>query len=408
MTIPASPTVSESNSASASCQVSGEDARDRDPADEAMRQAIDRFRVKMATANENFLKDRIDEIERKGLATEQEKFKYLVHHYRYPNIAWEDANTSPRQGSVLIPANTLFKDLDISTIEKGLRIDEAIDGVLLPPLLQTKQRQQVFLDTLQRLCQFQSDNHDNCFNPNCREHEEEESIIIPPCTELALFLTHARGVVDNDYRFSYIPHFIPGDWYVRVSDGSQDPDEEARCLRDNLEEYLKEQYLCHPVKHDVEAFQYLANVLAPDDLEIRAGFATGVSYRAEAGHEMWCSGYVYCRKDVNYLPHPEEDQSIPDAANITEWGWRVIIYSADLMLANPPAPAAPVINGRKARWDSIPEFLDWYASWQDDLDERKVRTFRRFNEDHHIDCDSNCGSDDCYWTGTDSPLNDFY
>lgn len=58
-------------SASASASASGTDTDTN--ADETMRLAIARFRSRMAAANQKFLQDRVNEIEAKGLATEEEK-----------------------------------------------------------------------------------------------------------------------------------------------------------------------------------------------------------------------------------------------------------------------------------------------------------------------------------------------
>lgn len=50
-------------------------------ADETMRQAIERFRTRMEAANRKFLQDRVNEIEAKGLTTEEEKL-FEMRSYR--------------------------------------------------------------------------------------------------------------------------------------------------------------------------------------------------------------------------------------------------------------------------------------------------------------------------------------
>ncbi|KAF7712967.1 Uncharacterized protein PECH_002312 [Penicillium ucsense] len=357
--------------------------------DETMRQAIRRFQVRMTTANERFLQDRINEIERKGLATEKAKFDYLIGKYRIHNLVWGDENdgenpTPLREHDVVIPANTLFKDIDMSMIEKGLISDAPVHGVIYPPLLKTDQMRQVFLDTVQRLCQSQSGYCPVCKRAGCECHkgdknedgdDDNEGVKppIPPCTELALFLKHARGVEDVDFRYSYIPPFIPGDGHLSTYwVHGENPNEEANRLQERLEWYLEQPSL------DVEtdafgAFEVL-QFLLDEDLEVRAGFATGITYREEWGHPMWCSAYVYCRKSPDSGEVSCEGDTIPDAPNIANWGWRVVIYNGDMSSARPSAPAATVINGRKARFDSVLEFLDWYASWPEYLTERQLRS----------------------------------
>ncbi|KAJ5848367.1 hypothetical protein N7455_012324 [Penicillium solitum] len=77
-----------------------------------------------------------------------------------------------------------------------------------------------------------------------------------------------------------------------------------------------------------------------------------------------------------------KDEDIQDAANIREWRWRVVFFKAE---ADNPTP----LYCRKTRFDSIPEFLDWYASWLDHLDARALLSLRR----HAVACETDCESD---------------
>ncbi|EAW19285.1 uncharacterized protein NFIA_092460 [Aspergillus fischeri NRRL 181] len=114
-----------------------------------------------------------------------------------------------------------------------------------------------------------------------------------------------------------------------------------------------------------------------DDLEAQAGFITGVGYNQLYECPAWYSAYVYCRLETD-----DKDDVAADAANIRDWGWRVVIFKAEVV--NPS-----ILYGRKARFDSIPEFLDWYASWLDHLDARGLRSLRR----HAVGCETDCESD---------------
>jgi hypothetical protein len=61
----------------------------------------------------------------------------------------------------------------------------------------------------------------------------------------------------------------------------------------------------------------------------------------------------------------------------------VVIFQAEI---NNPS----ILYGRKARFDSIPEFLDWYASWLDHLDAQELLSLRRHAEGCETDCESDC------------------
>ncbi len=86
---------------------------------------------------------------------------------------------------------------------------------------------------------------------------------------------------------------------------------------------------------------------------MKVGFQTGLGSRRE--HSEWYTAYLYCRRCED-----ESDSSHKD------WVWRVVIFHAD---GGNPTP----LYGQKPRFDSIPEFLDWYSSWLDYLDLKELR-----------------------------------
>ncbi|KAJ5204882.1 uncharacterized protein N7498_005761 [Penicillium cinerascens] len=49
-----------------------------------------------------------------------------------------------------------------------------------------------------------------------------------------------------------------------------------------------------------------------------------------------------------------------------DWAWRIVILHAD-------GDNPTTLYGRKSRFDSIAEFLDWYSSWYDHLSLDQVR-----------------------------------
>ncbi|KAF7178097.1 hypothetical protein CNMCM7691_006755 [Aspergillus felis] len=367
---------------SASALASGTDTNA--DADEIMRLAIARFRSRMAAANQKFLQDRVDEIEAKGLATEEEKRHQLREYGRMSYLEWDDDDPETRgnNGGIRIPQETSVADLDIPTILNALPSPRPVDGVL-PPLLRTEQWRQMYLDTVQRVCQGQADaivpEDEEEFDVACTFHKDHRPITIPRCDELALFLKYAQGVVDIDFRLSGIAEFTPA-WSTGIKDEELDGLDEGQ-RRDKLAdpELLKREQedLQQGLEDEVSNIKCLT-AYVDEDLDVRAGFITGVGFHQRYACPSWYSAYAYCRLKTD----DDEDDGIQDAANIRDWGWRVVVFQAE---ADNPS----VLYGRKARFDSIPEFLDWYASWLDHLDARGLLSLRR----HAIGCETDCESD---------------
>ncbi|KAJ5700459.1 hypothetical protein N7536_003472 [Penicillium majusculum] len=338
-------------------------------AEEIMRLAIARFRSRMAAANKKFFQDRLKEIEEKGLATEEDKREQLRH------------------GSIIrIPPQTPVKDLDIPAILNALPSYAPVDGVQ-SPLLRSDQWRQMYLDTVQRVCQQQVDEivaeDDEDRDVACTWHKDRP-MTIPPCDELALFLKYAQGVADVDFRLSGIAPFTPA-WSVGVRDEELEGlDERQRRDKSADPELLKreQEQLQRLLEYELEDKTLRAFI--DDDLDIRAGFIADIRFHKRHACPAWYCAYVYCQlmMDDDEDENKHKDEDIQDAANIKEWWWRVVFFKAE---ADNPTP----LYGRKARFDSIPEFLDWYASWLDHLDARALLSLRR----HAVACETDCESD---------------
>ena len=355
-----------------------------------MRLAIARFRNRMAAANKKFLQDRINEIEGKNLATEEEK-RCRLRQYKYmDNVKWddEDPETCGSGKKIRIPPQTPVKDLDIPAILNVLPSYEPVDGVELP-LLRADQWRQMYLNTVQRVGQQQADaivaEDDEELDDACTWHKDHRPMTIPPCDELALFLKYAQGVADVDFRLSGIAPFTPA-WSIGVKDEElEELDERQR--RDKLAdpELLKreQERLQRELEDELENKNLQAFI--DDDLDVRAGFIAGIGFNQRYECPAWYSAYVYCRlmADDDEDENKHKDEDIRDAANIREWGWRVVFYKAEV---DNPTP----LYGRKARFDSIPEFLDWYASWLHHIDARALLSLRRHAAGCETDCESDC------------------
>ncbi|KAF4220876.1 hypothetical protein CNMCM6457_002162 [Aspergillus fumigatiaffinis] len=299
-----------------------------DSADDTMRLANTRFRRKMAAANHQFLQDRINEINAKGLPTEEEK-RRLLGQYRHID------HPLPQD-------NTAVADLDIPAVLNGLPAHEPADGVLLPPLLRTEQWREMYVDTVQRVCQRQADAivADDSDDDEEEEEEEEEDelepVTIPRCDEPALFLKYAQGVVDVDFRHSGIAPFTPA-WSTGVKDEELEglDDDQRREKLADPELLTREQEGLQRELED-ELSNKLLEAYIDGDLDVRAGFRHPQS-RMLAASAATSVHTHYTMMGTRIAGYTQR---------------RVVVFQAEVV--NPS-----VLYGRKARFDSIPEFLDW-------------------------------------------------
>lgn len=276
-----------------------------------MRLAVERFRIKMEASNRQFLQDRIDEIEAMNLSTEEEKLDkmrvYWLNLTDKPDDAWM-ATASPRLARQCREEGSVTRLTDVKTL-----YHRNMDGAS-PPKLSNGWRQ-MYLDTVQTVC-----------NEMAFRDEEDNDFEVPPCHDLGLFLKYASTVRDPDFRYAGMAPFEPpGMCSLETSDISK--------YREDLIEKLRLYYVCK--ESFLDAYMH-------DDLEMRAGFQTGIGVKHKmGGHDTWYSMYLYCRRYVEDDDHSHKD-----------WVWRVIVSDAEGM-DNPMT-----VYGRKPRFDSIVEFLD--------------------------------------------------
>ncbi|GKZ71748.1 hypothetical protein AnigIFM50267_007790 [Aspergillus niger] len=354
-------------------------------ADETMRQAVDRFRTRMAASNKKFVQDRIDEIDARGLATEKERIRKLQDWRHFDDLDRDepDGHTSPDARRI---SDQFRQTRELAAVPallaKETRPLFAMDGVH-PPRLRTPEAREMFLDTLQEVFHRQAEEW------AAAEDEDLDltSEPIPRCEELGRLLTYAHEVEDPDFRHSGVAPFEAGLWVLDGRHGSL-PCLDTQEQRDQYHACVRQE--CARLRERLEGknSDLINNINSPAfpdvDLEIRAGVIMGTGYVGE--YPRWYSAYLYCRKS------PEEDmeginfqdEGIPDAPNIREWGWRVVFIEDEELLQ------PHVLYGRRPRFDSIPEFLDWYASWADSLDARGVLSLRRHLRNCDTDCESDC------------------
>ncbi|OQD69732.1 hypothetical protein PENPOL_c002G01666 [Penicillium polonicum] len=134
---------------------------------------------------------------------------------------------------------------------------------------------------------------------------------------------------DEDDGNFHIPRCDELGHFIKYANGVKDPD------------------FCHLGIYDLLSETFIYGTV-DRDLEVKVGFQTGLGSRRE--HGEWYSAYVYCRR-WEYASDPSHE----------DWAWRVVIMHAG---GDNPTP----LYGRKPRFDSIPEFLDWYSSWLDHFD----------------------------------------
>ncbi|CRL22255.1 unnamed protein product [Penicillium camemberti] len=295
-------------------------------ADENMRLAVERFRIKMEASNRQFLQDRIDEIEAMNLSTEEEKIDKMKVYWSNltdkPNDAWM-ATAPPRIARQCREEGNVTRLTDVKTL-----YHENMDGASPPKLLD--EWRQMYLDTVQTVC-----------NEMAFRDEEDNDFEVPPCHDLGLFLKYASTVQDPDFRYAGMAPFEPPGMYSQET-----PD--ISKYRADLIETLRLYYICE--ESFLDAYMH-------EDLEVRVGLQTGIGAKYKmAGHATWYSMYLYCRRHVEDSDHSHKD-----------WAWRVVVSDAE-GVDNPMT-----VYGQKPRFDSIVEFLDWYSSWLEHLDMGQVR-----------------------------------
>ncbi|KAI2786981.1 hypothetical protein POX_f07332 [Penicillium oxalicum] len=355
--------------------------------DETMRQAVDQFRTRMAAANRQFVQNRISEIDARGLTDEKDRIS-LMQRWRHFEVLGRDDEVSYIGPDARYKSNKFRQTRELAAIPALLEDDPrplfALDGIY-PPYLCTPEARQIFLDTLQEVFQRQAEAW------MAAEGEDPASMTaIPRCEELGYLVKYTHEVEDPDFRHSGIAPFTAGLDLLRARF------ERPPCIdvaEQRAQYYASVRKDCTWLQKSLENDDdsdliNKANIAAgPDlDLEVRAGVVTGTGYVGD--YPRWHSAYLYCRKrpeeDVDGKKLPDED--IPDAPKIQEWGWRVVFmeHEPDMALDQ------QVLYGRRPRFDSIPEFLDWYASWPDFLDDRELLSLRRYAKGCETDCESDC------------------
>ncbi|KAE8337902.1 hypothetical protein BDV24DRAFT_154041 [Aspergillus arachidicola] len=325
-----------------------------------MRQAVERFRARMGAANRQFIQDRIAEIEARGLANEQVKIRRMAEWRHFGALDTDDEPGGCNNPAAERMANQFRRTRRLA--EDALPLF-AIDGIY-PTRLRTDEARQIYLDTLQKVFQRQAEE----WAARRARTPPPPPGPIPRCDELGRFLTYAHEVADPDFRCSGVAPFEAG---LYVMSGQEE------VLAEGLDS-SEQRELYH---------ERISIIAAPDcDMEVKAGLVTGEDY---VGHyPRWYSAYLYCCQrpdDDEDEETQDEDDDVSDARHIQDWRWRVVFMEFE-----GDSYEGQVLYGRKPRFDSIPEFLDWYSSWPDHLDARALRSLRRHAHGCETDCKSDC------------------
>ncbi|CAG8921784.1 unnamed protein product [Penicillium salamii] len=192
----------------------------------------------------------------------------------------------------------------------------------IPPRLPTEEWRQMCLDVIESVC-----------NEKALRDDEFKDYHIPRCVELGHFLKYAQGV-GTPYLTGYgICPFEPVG-YVEVQSYAfpdhpnvlRQPPADISTSREEYTAYLQQEILS----------EVFISGTVDEDLEVLVG------------------ALLYCRSD------DESENTLQD------WAWRVVVFHAD---GDNPTP----LYGRKPRFNSIPEFLDWYSTWLDYVDMDEVQ-----------------------------------
>ncbi|PYH50077.1 uncharacterized protein BP01DRAFT_412885 [Aspergillus saccharolyticus JOP 1030-1] len=260
--------------------------------------AVDRFRTRMAAANRGFFKDRISEIDARGLATEKERICLMQRWRRFKELD-RDETASHSNPAARHTSNRFRQTRELAAVPRA-----AGRGHAAPDVFQQQAEEWATA-------------------------EGEDFASEPPFPARDQYKAQVRR--------------------------------DCAWLRERLE-----------TEHTSDLINKAKIPACPD----------------------WYSAYLYCRKgseeDMEGIELP--DEGISDAPQIREWVWRVVFMEHEATTFEPPQ----VLYGRRPRFDSIPEFLDWYTSWPDSLDGRGLRSLRRHVEGCETDCESDCEDHNLY------------
>lgn len=281
----------------------------------------------MRASNRKFFNDRIDEISAFNIPDKSKLdlfARFWISRLQYDWPTPSEISKSDEQGQ---------REKAATTIEDLRNLEHRNSEGLVAPTLKTEELRDVFLDELERMV------NENAGFGNSRR------ITFPE--EVKSFLKMANGVRDMDVR----------------DDGICEWD----LARDNCSEGREVQHLRKDVNGSFEMVDTKMRQTQwfkiEHELLVKTGFQTGGPTIQAGGGDYWYSYYLFCRRYTEeevqenvYREEKEESYEKTDG-----WAWRIVFDSTSDKMTSPDVALLA--------FDTIPEFLDWYSTWESRLDE---------------------------------------
>ncbi|KAF9242695.1 hypothetical protein DTO006G1_5408 [Penicillium roqueforti] len=254
---------------------------------ETIRLAVERFRIKMESADRQFIQDRYD-------------------------LGTTSSSESWNGNAPLGPVQQHREEAKVSRLEDlKTTFHQYMDGIV-PSTMAPDEWREMFMKTFESVSNEAPRHDDN----------DDEDFYILRSDELAHFIKYANGVHDPDSRHSGISPWEPVPpmrmeireyaYTDRPAVQALTPPDIAKA-REELKESLEDRLLDENWIWGHCGYEF----------EVKVGFHTGLGSCIE--HDAWYSIYMYCRQF--------EEDSDPSHKY---WTWRVVIFSADIM--NPTEP----------------------------------------------------------------------
>lgn len=304
-----------------------------------MEETIERFRIRMSSANNAFLHDRIAEQRARKDVGEASKVAMMARFW-FPNskyelegrTEWQPHKPSQYEMERASPAQEeqWFRETEVKTLDDVASLPHHhMDGTASPP---TEAIRKAFLSAL-----------DNVVNDLVDDDKFDSRIQLPD--DLDEFLKLTSGAYDPDFRQDGICNFSPLPSLPPHACSEQAMYMDLKCC-------------ANPEAWESEGFQLWQ---VEEEFEVAVGLLLDRAGQWPPNHR-WPEGYrcfsllAYCKSvpDMyDLVEYPEE---------VDDWKWRILFYCR-----------TGDIEYDLHSFDTIADFLDWYASWDERLDDSAMR-----------------------------------
>lgn len=361
-----------------------------------MEVATERFRDRMLFNNSTFMREIADKIRTFGLPDSHAQLDYLARFYKKGSHGW----TPPPMASLRYVSEKRRKAVqlehDVRTLEDALALPLiSTDGTAAEDQRWTPRHARLFIEELA----------DHAFGV-----DDSDAVAVPAsqrlATELEAFLTIAGGISDPDFRRSGICGFGADIRFriLGINNGKANTGQGAQGLNEETEETALRQKMraffeLQSYEMWVKTENWSTDVL-DCDLKVLYGFKAGeeewtnLRDQPERRRE-WYVWFCFCRpvsaaeithgvegefgsKEKKVQGQREVDNEIErmqrEETNVFDerdgWAWRVVLYRRER-----ESHTGPDV------FDSVVEFMEWYAEWPARMDDEPNDVKEMLSED---------------------------